>query len=488
LETTVTTQGSDISTNATDITALETTVNDSTTGVAATASGLSTLETTVTTQGTATTTNATDITALETTVNNPTTGVAASASGLSTLSTTVSNQGGAITSSASDITTLNTTVGNNSASIQSHTASINGISAEQFVKVDVNGNVAGYGLYADASSSEFAVNADVFKISDGASKVVPFAVVNGNTYINTALIADASIDSAKIANLTVDMAQVTGVLTASQIGAITVTGSMIEAGAYLTSPVIYGGTITAGTSITSPVITGGTITGSLILSGSTGLATEAGGSHYAYDVGVTMDVASSGTYASVRAQGNIKPYNYGATSPPNPSHKSPASNLWRYRRQYVSPNISGSVYIQRVGGLINQNYVSVQTHCVVTIRLRASLLGAVLASKAFNIQSYYSGDDETKTLNLTGSNNGFNFALSHDYRTESGSDFWTTYRYHRMVSQTMTFTATPASTISYNHSWSTGLVAEVSVSNITTNTATVGTRTVRIWDTAENAY
>ena len=484
----VTDNEGDISTNATDITALETTVNNPTSGVVASASGLTALETTVTTQGTATTTNATDITALETTVNNPTTGVAASASGLSTLSTTVSNQGGAITSSASDITTLNTTVGNNSASIQSHTASINGISAEQFVKVDVNGNVAGYGLYADASSSEFAVNADVFKISDGASKVVPFAVVNGNTYINTALIADASIDSAKIANLTVDMAQVTGVLTASQIGAITVTGSMIEAGAYLTSPVIYGGTITAGTSITSPVITGGTITGSLILSGSTGLATEAGGSHYAYDVGVTMDVASSGTSSTTRAIGTIKPYNYGNTSPPNPSHKSPASNLWRYRRQYVSPNISGSVYIQKVGGLINNNYVSVQTHCVVTIRLRPSLYGAVLASKAFNIQSYYSGDDETKTLNLTGSNNGFNFALSHDYRTESDNDFWTTYRYHRMVSHTMTFTATPASTISYNESWSTGLVAEVSVSNITTNTAAVGTRTVRIWDTAENAY
>ena len=225
----VTDNEGDISTNATDITALETTVNDSTTGVAATASGLSTLETTVTTQGTATTTNATDITALETTVNDSTTGVAASASGLSNLTTTVSNQGGAITAQASAITTLGSTVGGNSASILSHTGSINGISAEQYVKLDVNGNVAGYGIYNSASGSEFAVNANVFKIANGASRVVPFSVVNGSTYINTALIADASIDVAKISNLTVDMAQVTGTLTANKIGAGLITSDKISA-------------------------------------------------------------------------------------------------------------------------------------------------------------------------------------------------------------------------------------------------------------------
>ena len=229
LETTVSTQGTATTTNATDITALETTVNDSTTGVAATASGLSTLETTVSTQGTATTTNATDITALETTVNHGTTGVAASASGLSTLETTVTSQGTAITSSASDITTLNTTVAGNSSSILSHAGSINGISAEQYVKLDVNGNVAGYGIYNSASGSEFAVNANVFKIANGASRVVPFSVVGGTTYINTAMIADASIDVAKISNLTVDMAQVTGTLTTSHVDALFVTSNMVSA-------------------------------------------------------------------------------------------------------------------------------------------------------------------------------------------------------------------------------------------------------------------
>ena len=397
---------------------------------------------------------------------------------------------------------------------------IDGVVAEQYVKLDSGGKIAGYGLYNDSVFSEFAVLADVFKISDGSSEVQPFSVITGaglaigpdgtqygnktlawqqanyptgtwfapGTYIDSAMIADASIDVAKIGNLTVDMAQVTGVLTAAQVSAITVTGSMIEAGAYLTSPVIYGGTITAGTSITSPVINGGTITGSLILSGSTGKATEAGGSHYGYDLGVTMDVASSGTSSTTRATGTIKPYNYASTAPPNPALQSPASNLWRYRRQYVTPAISGSVHITKQGGLINTNGTSTQTHCVVTIRVLERVGGTLLASKAFNIQSYNSGDDETKTLNLTGSNGGFNFALSHDYRTETGTDGHTTYYYHRMVTQTMTFTASPSTTVRFNDSASTGLVAEVVVSNITTSTATVGTRTIRIQDNAENEY
>jgi len=484
----VTDNEGDITTSATDITALETTVNHGTTGVAATASGLSSLSTTVSTQGTATTTNATDITALETTVNHGTTGVAATASGLSTLSTTVSTQGTAISSQASSITTLNTTVGENSASITDHTTSIDGISAEKYVKIDLNGNVSGYGIYAGASGSEFAVNADVFKISNGTNKVVPFGVVGGVTYINTALIADASIDVAKIGNLTVDMAQVTGVLTAAQVNSIVVTGNMIEAGALITSPTIYGGVITAGTAISSPVITGGVITGSLILSGSTGKVTENGGSHYGYDLGVTMDISASSTSATTRATGNIKPYNYGSVTPPSNGLQSPASNLWRYRRQNVTPSISGSVYITNVGGLINSNSIATQTHCTVTIRVLERVGGTLFATKAFNIQSFNSGDDETKTLNLTGSNGGFSFALSHQYRTEQGSDGYTTYYYHRMVPNTMTFTASPATTVAFNDSASTGMVAEVVISSIATSYASVGTRAIRIQDNAENDY
>ena len=72
---------------ASAITDLENTVNDGTTGVAATASALSNLTTRVTNTENATTTNSSDITALETTVNHPSTGVAATSTALNNLTT-----------------------------------------------------------------------------------------------------------------------------------------------------------------------------------------------------------------------------------------------------------------------------------------------------------------------------------------------------------------------------------------------------------------
>ena len=113
--------------------------------------------------------------------------------------------------------------------IETQSGVIDGISAEQYVKLDVNGNVSGYGIYSGPTGSEFAVNADVFKIANGASKTVPFSVVGGVTYMNSAMIADASIDVAKINNLTLDMAQVTGTLSANQVDAGLITSDMIEA-------------------------------------------------------------------------------------------------------------------------------------------------------------------------------------------------------------------------------------------------------------------
>tara|TARA_R110000744_G_C19299772_1_gene555607 strand:+ start:218 stop:577 length:360 start_codon:yes stop_codon:yes gene_type:complete len=114
--------------------------------------------------------------------------------------------------------------------------------------------------------------------------------------------------------------------------------------------------------------------------------------------------------------------------------------------------------------------------------------GTVLASKAFTIQSYYTHDDSTQTLNLTGSNGGFNFALTHQYRTETGTDGCGTDYYHRMVPHTMTFTVAPVSTVAFNDPASTGLVAEVVISSINTAKTSVGTRMIRIQDNADNDY
>jgi hypothetical protein len=139
---------------------------------------------------------------------------------------------------------------------------IDDLAAEQYVKIDAGGKIAGYGLYNDTVLSEFAINADVFKVSDGTTDIQPFIVVIGaglaigsdgtqygdqtqawqienhptgkwfapGTYIESAMIADASIDVAKIHNLTVDFANITGLLTAAQLAAIEISAQAITSG------------------------------------------------------------------------------------------------------------------------------------------------------------------------------------------------------------------------------------------------------------------
>jgi hypothetical protein len=307
------------------------------------------------------------------------------------------------------------------------------------------------------------------------------------TYIQAAMIADASIDMAKIHDLQVDFVHVTGTLSAAQVSAITVTGEMIEAGAVLRAPVIQGGTISAGIEIFSPVIRGGTIEGVLILAGAVGLQTEFGGNHYGYNTSVIMDNTASGS-GTVIVQGNIKPYNYYLTAGPANPLKSPSSNLWRYRRQYVSPNFSGTVAMTRLGGLINSNYVSTQTQCVVNLSVKQSYNGAAISSHSFTITSFNSGDDSNKSRTLTGSNGGFNYSLTYQYRTEQGSDGYTTWKYHMALTHTMSFTITPSGTVAFNNNTSTGMAGQVSVSSIATAHCSIGSRGLRIWDTAENDY
>jgi hypothetical protein len=85
---------------------------------------------------------------------------------------------------------------------------------EYSVMVDANGKVAGFGLVASnnpgaAATSTFAIRADKFYVggTGTASGPLPFVVVasgpNPGTYINTAVIQDASIGSAKIGSVSV---------------------------------------------------------------------------------------------------------------------------------------------------------------------------------------------------------------------------------------------------------------------------------------------
>ena len=95
---------------------------------------------------------------------------------------------------AQSISTLQTEVGGNTASIQTIQTVTNGLSAQYMLKTDVNGHVAGFGLYNTGATSEFIVAVDRFAVASGGGKVIPFAVDGNGVYINTAYIRNLVVD------------------------------------------------------------------------------------------------------------------------------------------------------------------------------------------------------------------------------------------------------------------------------------------------------
>jgi len=150
------------------------------------------------------TTQASQITALESTVNDPTTGVDVTAAGLSSLSTSVSVIDGQVSSISQDLTSLTTRVGDNETSISTQSTSIDGIEAQYTVKIDNNGRVAGFGLAStlptdttDPAFSEFVVIADQFSIVDPASTALapiqPFTVTSQKIFLGTDVQVDGDL-------------------------------------------------------------------------------------------------------------------------------------------------------------------------------------------------------------------------------------------------------------------------------------------------------
>ena len=83
---------------------------------------------------------------------------------------------------------------------QQQDATLTGLSAQYTLRLDVNGYVAGFGVYNDGRVSDFAIVADRFWIAPPGStgKVKPFIVQGDTVYMNTAMIRDASIQQGKL--------------------------------------------------------------------------------------------------------------------------------------------------------------------------------------------------------------------------------------------------------------------------------------------------
>lgn len=189
----------------------------------------------------------------------------ASATALNNLSTKVSAIDGKVLTQAESITQLEANVGANSAKLLVQGTAIDGLSASYVVKTDVNGLVVSYGLYNKDGVGAFGVNADYFYVGKGTTATngkKPFMVltsaqtIGGVTYpagtwidvalianatIGTAKIADLAVTNAKIANLAVDNAKIAN-LSAEKITAGTINAARIGAKS-ITADKLYSDTV-----------------------------------------------------------------------------------------------------------------------------------------------------------------------------------------------------------------------------------------------------
>lgn len=163
---------------------------------------------------------------------------------------TVQNQVNTLTTqqgaTAAQVGTIQTTVGQNTASIQEVSESVNGLYAQKYIKLDVNGKVAGWGGANDGKESNFILNFDSFAIGSGNStgyypfifRNTPYTDPNTGTvfpvsaYFNSAMMDYASIklahiDTASIGSLSAVSANLGTFVSASENGSTTISGEEI---------------------------------------------------------------------------------------------------------------------------------------------------------------------------------------------------------------------------------------------------------------------
>ena len=176
-------------------------------------------------------------------------GAKADASAVSSLDAKVTSIDGRVTATSNSLVQLETKVNGNTAQIAIQAQTIDGIKAEYAVRLDVNGLVVGFGLINDGTTTAFGINADRFYVGKESNGKKPFMVltssqtINGVTYpagtwidvalianatIGTAHIADAAITTAKIKDLAVDNAKIKD-LHGDKITANSISGDKIKA-------------------------------------------------------------------------------------------------------------------------------------------------------------------------------------------------------------------------------------------------------------------
>lgn len=159
---------------------------------------------------------------------------------------TVQNQVNTLTTqqgaTAEQVGTIQTTVGQNTASIQEVSQSVNGLYTQKYIKLDVNGKVAGWGGANDGKESNFILNFDSFAIGSGGSVgYYPFIFRNTpytdpetgtvfpvSAYFSSAMMDYQSVKTSHIEDLAVKAAKIDSLaVTTAKIDDLAVTSGKI---------------------------------------------------------------------------------------------------------------------------------------------------------------------------------------------------------------------------------------------------------------------
>lgn len=291
LQTQVTTDGTNIASNASAITGVQSALTGYT-GASAVSTAITSLQTQITTNGTNITSNSASITSL----NNALTGYSGSsavASAFTSLNTSVTSINGTLSSQASSISSVASQVGNMYSSglfrvFTSSTPSGADARIELAVAASSGGSAYGAAVYLDAmtgGTSRITCIANEFFITDGTNNHSPFFYTGGALYLDQAYIQ--ALTATKIVSGTLDASVIAaGSLDASKITAGTITSSL------LTSGVINVGTLIAGNIVTTSHMTSNSITNSQATTGSSALITNSG---YTTLASITVVAAGGGS-------------------------------------------------------------------------------------------------------------------------------------------------------------------------------------------------
>ncbi|WP_257229649.1 host specificity protein J [Acinetobacter sp. YH01021] len=144
---------------------------------------------------------------------------------------------------AERVSQVQTQTNGNTATVREVSQSVNGLYAQKYIKIDVNGKVAGWGGANDGKESNFILNFDSFAIGSGDStgyypfifRSTPYTDPNTGTvfpvgaYLKTAFMDYQSVKTSHIEDLAVKTAKIdNAAITTAKIDALAVTTAKID--------------------------------------------------------------------------------------------------------------------------------------------------------------------------------------------------------------------------------------------------------------------